>query len=133
MGRVKPDRSDLTEIPFPNGWSRYGHFTEGRSGMLITDGYYDDRNINEISDHKAEDPSLIPDSIKLKYQEWICLLKINWDEHIIKSIPLCRHFSTSNNQDCHPHPIFNQVQTKLFYSDKIEHAQFIVLIYQTFN
>ncbi len=121
VGRVKPDGSNITEIPLPNGWSRYGHFTEGKSGMLITDGYYDDRNINEISDHKAKDPSLDTGFNKAEISgEWICLLKINWDEHIIKWIPLCRHFSTWNNQDCHPHPIFNHSADKAYFtSDKI--------------
>ncbi len=121
VGRVKPDGSGITEITFPKGWMRYGHFTEGKSNMLITDGYYDDRiTIDENSDLKAKDPSIDTGLNKSDISgEWICLLKINWDEHIIKWIPLCRHFSTWKTQDCHPHPIFNHSANKVYFtSDK---------------
>ncbi len=50
VGRLKPDGSKIIEIAFPKGWNRYGHFTEGKSGMLITDGYYDDKIKNGNGD-----------------------------------------------------------------------------------
>jgi len=40
IGRVKPDGSGLVEIGLPKAWNRYGHFTVGRPGWLVTDGCY---------------------------------------------------------------------------------------------
>lgn len=40
IGRVKPDGSGLVEIGLPKAWNRYGHFTIGRPGWLVTDGCY---------------------------------------------------------------------------------------------
>jgi len=40
IGRINPDGTGRVEIPFPQGWKRYGHFTEGAQNMIITDGYY---------------------------------------------------------------------------------------------
>ena len=117
VGRVKPDGSNLTEITFPEGWIRYGHFTEGKPGMLITDGYYEDRIIKNKDVLCAKDPSIDTGLKKSEISgEWICLLKINWDEKIINWIPLCRHGSSWESQDCHPHPIFNHNADKVYFT-----------------
>jgi oligogalacturonide lyase len=120
IGRMKPDGSEITEISFPKGWTRYGHFTEGKPGMLVTDGYYEDKIINENSDLVAKDPSIDTGIKKSEISgKWICLLKINWDKKIVKWIPLCLHCSTWESQDCHPHPIFNHNADKIYFtSDK---------------
>ncbi len=69
---------------------------------------------------RAKDPSIDTGLKKSEISgEWICLLKINWSKKIIKWIPLCRHGSTWESQDCHPHPIFNHSADKVFFtSDK---------------
>lgn len=117
VGRVRPDGSKITEIAFPKGWIRYGHFTEGKSGMLITDGYYDDKTPKENDDPRAKDPSIDTGLKKSEISgEWICLLKINWNAKIINWIPLCQHGSSWKSQDCHPHPIFNHTADKIYFT-----------------
>lgn len=117
VGRVKPDGSNLTEIEFPKSWVRYGHFTEGEPGMLVTDGYYDDKIKNSDEDLKAKDPSIDSGLKKSEISgEWISILKVDWEKQIINWVPLCRHGSSWESQDCHPHPIFNHAVDKIYFT-----------------
>jgi hypothetical protein len=118
IGRVKPDGSETIEIPLPDGWVRYGHFTEGKPGLLVTDGYYD--NNKNITQFRAKDPSIDTEARKSEISgEWISLLKVDWVNRNIHWIPLCRHGSTWESQDCHPHPIFNHKTNCVYFtSDK---------------
>ncbi len=106
VGRVNTDGSNRIEISLPEGWKRYGHFTEGGSGMLVTDGYYTE-----------PDDNLIPNAPKSGL--WISFLMTDWGKKQITWIPLCRNGSSWRSQDEHPHPIFNHASDAVFFtSDK---------------
>lgn len=107
IGRVLPDGSGRVEIPLPTGWKRYGHFTEGASSLIITDGYY-----------TQPDDKLIPNAPGSGL--WICLLKTDWEHKMIHWIPLCRNGSSWHSQDEHPHPIFNHASTSVFFTSDID-------------
>lgn len=99
LGRVSPDGKDRVEIPFPPGWDRYGHFTVGAPGQLVSDGYYrDDEN------DKAE---ICP---------WICQLRVDWQQASAEWLPLCRHDSSWDSQDSHPHPIYDHAAKAVFFT-----------------
>ena len=103
VGRVKPDGSGRVEIPLTAGWKRYGHFTEGKPGMLTSDGYYEQPGDPGPKSHGA----------------WVSLLKIDWDARQTQWLPLCLSGSSWRSQDAHPHPIFNHAATAVFFtSDK---------------
>lgn len=103
VGRVHPDGSQSVEIPFPAGWKRYGHFTEGRPGVLVTDGYYE----------RPDDPA--PNGCGA----WISVLRVGWESSRIQWFPLCRHGSSWRSQDEHPHPVFDHAgRSVIFTSDR---------------
>ncbi|MSU69373.1 MAG: hypothetical protein EXS39_01050 [Opitutaceae bacterium] len=107
VGRVTPDGANRRELPLPAGWHRYGHFTEGAPGLLVTDGYYEEPGDPEhpIAGHRAGGA-------------WISILKLDWLAGTIRWFPLCPHGSSWASQDCHPHPIFNHgANAILFTSD----------------
>ncbi len=98
VGHVLPDGSGRVEIPFPAGWKRYGHFTVGRPGELVADGYYE-----EPGDH-------------LWGGAWISRLEVDWARHHIQWAPLGRHDSTWTSQDCHPHPVFDHAGGAIWFT-----------------
>jgi len=99
LGRVRPDGSDTKEIVFPEGWNQYGHFTVGRPGQLVTDGYY----------RTGEDS---PEG----NGKWLALLNVNWSQGTIDWTPLLRHSSSWTSQDVHPHPIINDRCDAVYYT-----------------
>jgi hypothetical protein len=99
LGRVKPDGSGLTEIALPKEWNRYGHFTVGHPGWLVTDGCY----------VRPEDP-------KKAGGAWISVLKVDWAAKHYDWQPLCRHGSSWTSQDAHPHPIFNHAADAVYFT-----------------
>jgi hypothetical protein len=102
VGRMRADGGGLEELAFPQGWTKYGHFTAGPGGLLVTDGYYQ-----------------APGDPKGEYGEWISLLKPDWQARKLEWIPLCKHGSSWKSQDCHPHPIFDHAGKNVcFTSDK---------------
>jgi hypothetical protein len=102
IGRVKADGTGLAEIGLPKKWDRYGHFTVGGTGWLVTDGCY-----VEAGDAPKSGG------------DWISVLKVDWAAHTYQWQPLCRHGSSWQSQDAHPHPIFNHAADQvLFTSDK---------------
>ena len=102
IGRVHPDGSGLVEIGLPKAWNRYGHFTVGRPGWLVTDGCY----------VAVGDPAKSGGA-------WISVLQVDWAARTYAWQPLCRHGSSWTSQDAHPHPIFNHAADRLlFTSDK---------------
>jgi len=107
IGRINPDGTGRVEIPFPQGWKRYGHFTEGAQNMIITDGYYTQSNDNSIP--KAPSSGL-----------WICFLKVNWEQKHIEWVPLCRNGSSWLSQDEHPHPVFNHSSTFIYFTSDMD-------------
>ncbi len=101
IGRVKPDGTGLVEITLPATWKRYGHFTVGKPGWLVTDGCYE----------QAGDPK--------GHGAWISLLQVDWQAKTFQWWPVCRNGSSWKSQDEHPHPIFNQAADAVcFTSDK---------------
>ena len=107
IGSMKPDGSGRVEIALPSNWKRYGHFTEGNSATLVTDGYY--QQADDEADQKFGGA-------------WICVLNVNWNAKHIGYLPLCRHGSSWGSQDAHPHPIFNHAGNAVFFtSDKSGH------------
>ena len=101
IGRCNPDGSDAVEIALPVEYTRYGHFTVGNGGWLVTDGLYEE----------AGDPS--------SHGAWISLLKPDWKKRTIDWRPVCRHGSSWKSQDEHPHPIFDHAGRHVYFtSDK---------------
>ncbi|MEI8289340.1 MAG: oligogalacturonate lyase family protein [Verrucomicrobiota bacterium] len=101
IGHINPDGTSLAEIVLPATWKRYGHFTVGRPGWLVTDGCYE----------QADDP---PGS-----GAWISILHMDWQSKQYDWYPLCRNGSSWKSQDAHPHPIFNHAANAVcFTSDK---------------
>ncbi|MBL8028706.1 MAG: PD40 domain-containing protein [Fibrobacteres bacterium] len=107
LGRVLPDGSGVVEIPFPEGWKRYGHFTEGFGNKLVADGYY-----AQPEDEKEEHTH--------RNGLWICLLEVDWKAKKIKWIPLCKNRSSWKTQDEHPHPIFNHNSDAVYFTSDMD-------------
>jgi len=102
IGRVMPDGSGLQEIALKTGCDRYGHFTVGNSGVLVTDGYYE-----EADDRKTWGG------------DWISRLDVDWASGDIRWMPLCRSSSSWKSQDAHPHPIIDHASRFAYFtSDK---------------
>jgi oligogalacturonide lyase len=102
IGRVNPDGSGLVEVSLPKHWDRYGHFTVGGPGWLVTDGCY-----------------VAESDISKSGGKWISVLKVDWNARTYQWQPLCRHDSSWQSQDAHPHPIFNHAADHvLFTSDQ---------------
>lgn len=104
VGRVKPNGSGRVEIPLPAGWKRYGHFTEGKPGVLVSDGYYETPEDGEPSHVGA----------------WICMIKVDWQARRADWIPLCRHGSSWRSQCEHPHPIFTHANDAVYFVSDCE-------------
>jgi oligogalacturonide lyase len=108
IGRVRPDGTDVREIGLETGCTRYGHFTVGNPGVLVTDGYYEEEGDRETWGG-----------------DWICRLDVNWSAGDVTWSPLCRSSSSwtacggGNPQDSHPHPIIDHDGTFVYFtSDK---------------
>lgn len=99
LGRVKPDGTERVEIPLPAGWQRYGHFTEGRPGVLVSDGYYE----------TAEDGA------PAHVGAWICVIRVDWSAGRAEWTPVCRHGSSWRSQCEHPHPVFNHGADAIYF------------------
>lgn len=101
VGRIAPDGTGLKEILLPADYKRYGHFTVGTPGILVSDGYYEE---------KGDRNTLGGD--------WISLIDVDWKGKTTNWTPLCRSLSSWNTQDEHPHPIIdNAMRFAYFTSD----------------
>ncbi len=98
IGRVFPDGSGRVEIALPAEWKRYGHFTVGKPGELVTDGCY-----QENAD-------------KGWGGSFISRLEVDWDSGSIKWFPLVRHGSSWKSQDEHPHPVFDHAAKAVWFT-----------------
>ncbi len=102
IGRVQADGSHIQEIGLETGCNRYGHFTVGKTNILVTDGYYEEEG-----------------DLQNGSGDWISHLDVNWDDGKIAWTPLCRNNSSWTSQDAHPHPIIDhQSKYAYFISDK---------------
>jgi len=105
LGRVKPDGSERVEIALPSGWKRYGHFTEGKPGVLVSDGYFEQPDDGEPGHVGA----------------WISVIRVDWKAGRADWLPLCRHGSSWRSQCEHPHPVFNHAADAIYFvSDREE-------------
>jgi len=103
IGKVRADGTGLIEIPLRKEYSKYGHFTVSRHGLLVTDGYY------QAPDDSLDSPA-----------QWISVLRVDWKNKRIEWTPLCRHGSDWDSQDSHPHPIFNHGDTAVYFTSNRE-------------
>jgi oligogalacturonide lyase len=106
VGKVDRDGTHRVEIAFPPKFRKYGHFNLNHSGLLVGDGYYQPPS------------SELQDGGRNEYWggQWISLQKMDWAHATMEWMPLCEHNSTWENQDCHPHPIFNHAGTAVYYT-----------------
>lgn len=110
VGKVNRDGSNRVELAFPPEYRKYGHFNISPSGLLVCDGYY-----------QPEDEALqAGDRNEWQGGAWISLQQVDWERGVIRWIPVCRHGSTWENQDCHPHPIFNHAGNEVFFTSNKE-------------
>ena len=95
------DRYDytITEIPMPESYVKYGHFTVSNTNLLVTDGYYQE---------DGEEPG--------GCGKWITVLKPDWDNETIEWHPLCRHGSNWDCQESHPHPVFSHAADSVYFN-----------------
>jgi hypothetical protein len=98
VGRVRPDGSGRVEIPLPADWKRYGHFTVGAPGELVTDGCYGEPGDTQWGG------------------SWISTLKVDWEQGEIRWFPLVRHGSSWKSQDVHPHPVFSHAADAIWFT-----------------
>jgi len=103
IGRMAPDGTNIVEIALPTDCNRYGHFTVGAPGVLVTDGYY-----NEPGDQEHEGG------------DWISRVDVDWDGQAIRWTPLCRNHSSWKSQDEHPHPIIDHAMRYAYFTSDLE-------------
>jgi hypothetical protein len=103
LGRVRPDGSHRVEIPLPEGWKHYGHFTVGGTGTLVSDGYY-----------------RAPGQPDADHSPWISRIDVDWAEGTAEWTPLCRHASSWDSQDSHPHPIFDHAGAYVYFTSDMD-------------
>ena len=106
VGKVKRDGSDRVEVGFPPDFRKYGHFNISPAGLLVGDGYY----------QEPQEESLAGVRNEFRGGEWISLQKVDWAQARMEWMPLCKHGSSWENQDCHPHPIFNHAGSAVYYT-----------------
>ena len=99
VGWVRPDGTGPVEIALPDNWKRYGHFTVGHPGELVTDGCY-----------------VVPGDPKRFGGNWISVLRVDRSSRTCDWMPLCPHGSTWTSQDSHPHPIFDHAASAIYFT-----------------
>jgi len=103
IGWMRPDGSDIREIPLADEYTRYGHFTGIDPSHLVSDGYYQQ-----------------PDDPPSRRGAWIATLQIDWEARQIRWNPCCRHGSSWSSQDAHPHPIFNHAGDTVYFTSDLD-------------
>lgn len=98
IGRLDLKTSKLTEIPFPEDYIQYGHFTVGNKGILVSDGYY--QKVDEDPENGV----------------WISIQRVDWENGEMEWVPLLKHQSSWDSQDSHPHPIFDHNTRYIYYT-----------------
>lgn len=103
IGRMNPDGTCLVELDITTGCNRYGHFTVGTPGVLITDGYYEE-----------------PGDKKHRGGDWVSRVDVDWGGKTMRWTPLCRHGSSWKCQDAHPHPIIDHAMRYAYFTSDVE-------------
>jgi oligogalacturonide lyase len=109
VGKVARDGSRRVEIGFPPEYRKYGHFNLNHAGLLVGDGYYQESEVQTQPGLRDE----------WRGGEWISLQSMDWERGAMVWQPLCKHGSTWENQDCHPHPIFNHAGTAVYFTSNV--------------
>lgn len=105
IGRVTPDGRDIREIVLTQGCERYGHFTSGAAGVLVSDGYYEaegDRRAVCFGNTIGGD--------------WISRVDVDWLRGTYAWTPLCRSNTNWDSQDAHPHPIIDHGSRFVYFT-----------------
>jgi oligogalacturonide lyase len=76
VGRVSVEGGDRQEVLFPDEWNQYGHFSVGKPGKVVSDGYY---RTPETADG---------------WGQWISVAEVDWDAGTMNWRPLTRHGSS---------------------------------------
>ncbi|MFP4383151.1 MAG: oligogalacturonate lyase family protein [Spirochaetia bacterium] len=108
VGSMKWNGGSLREIPLPDNYRGYGHFTISRNGLLVSDGYY------------SHEPSKKNTDLGVETGEWLSLQLPDWSKGDLQWKPLCRHGSSWDSQDSHPHPIFSQDGRAVYFTSDWE-------------
>ncbi|MCX5679725.1 MAG: hypothetical protein NTZ95_03600 [Candidatus Omnitrophica bacterium] len=118
IGRMTKDGTDITEIMFPKNYTKYGHFTVGKSGYFLTDGYYEQADIRNIKELLKKILRLTASASRTSSNkgEWVSILMVDWSKKTIKWFPLVKHNSDWLSEDYHPHPIFNHRHSAVFFT-----------------
>jgi hypothetical protein len=103
IGRMDPDGTRVIEIAIPTGCNRYGHFTTGAPGVLVSDGYYAEPGDNQYSGG-----------------DWISRVDVDWHSKTIRWTPLCRNRSSWKSQDEHPHPIIDHAMRYAYFTSDVD-------------
>jgi len=103
IGRLVLDGGRCDEIALAPGMKRYGHFTVGREGLLVSDGYY----------QTPDDPAGFGGA-------WICAVDVDWSAGTAKWRPLCRNGSSWRGQDEHPHPILDATDSAVYFTSDVD-------------
>jgi len=106
VGKVDRDGSGRVEVGFPPEYRKYGHFNISHAGLLVGDGYYQEAEAEPLPGARDE----------WRGGEWISLQKMDWANGKMEWVPLCKHGSNWENQDCHPHPIFNHAGSAVYFT-----------------
>ena len=115
IGCIDINQFKLNEIAL-NGSKRYGHFTVGSNGVLVTDGYYET---------EGDKPG--------RNGDWICRIDVDWAKQETNWSPLCRSSSSWDSQDSHPHPIIDQKMQFAYFTSDFEgkRAVYKTALYQS--
>lgn len=108
VGRVSPDGRDIREVVLTQGCDRYGHFTCGEKGVLVSDGYYETRG-----DRKAV---CFGETVG---GDWISRVDVNWESGTYEWAPLCRSNAGWEGQDAHPHPIIDHGSRYVYFTSSM--------------
>lgn len=103
LGRVRPDGTGRVEIALPPSYTRYGHFTVGEPGVLVSDGYYEAEGDRDTWGG-----------------DWISRVNVDWAAGLVTWTPLCRSGSSWSSQDAHPHPIIDHAMRYVYFTSDVE-------------
>jgi oligogalacturonide lyase len=117
IGRFSMQTGQYWEIPLPEEYDAYGHFTISHNSQLVCDGYF--RMPDEKKKVFVNSTDNGPDPHK-KDAEYISKIDVDWEKGRMNWIPLCKHDSDWMGQDAHPHAIFNHKGNRIYFSSRIQ-------------
>lgn len=115
VGKVDMQDRTYREIPLPEDYNAYGHFTMDHQGNLACDGYFKfPQEIKQVRENSTDNG---PDPHK-KDGAYISALRADWERGSLEWFPLCRHGSDWLGQDAHPHPIYSHGGGRIYFSSR---------------